>query len=87
MFTSRIFGPRQNHTAYFMCFSSFRDLGFIDESFKLLRFLLHNLNLGIDAIFERESKVTPQMCVCIEFSLWIFVVFILMALKKTVLFF
>uniref|UniRef100_A0A3P9LML5 Ataxin-10 n=1 Tax=Oryzias latipes TaxID=8090 RepID=A0A3P9LML5_ORYLA len=29
-----------------------RDLGFIDESFKLLRFLLHNLNLGIDTIFE-----------------------------------
>ncbi|XP_024138655.1 ataxin-10 [Oryzias melastigma] len=30
----------------------FRDLGFIDESFKLLSFLLRNLNLGIDAIFE-----------------------------------
>ncbi|RVE56418.1 hypothetical protein OJAV_G00221050 [Oryzias javanicus] len=30
----------------------FRDLGFIDESFKLLSFLLRNLNLGIDTIFE-----------------------------------
>lgn len=78
---------RQNHepTADFYVFFSSRDLGFIDESFKLLSFLLRNLNLGIDAIFEREFKVTPQICVSIEVPLWIFFFHFVVIAFKTLL--